>query len=194
MDNFHTQSSSLHLKEGHEESDISVRGIVLFLISLAISGFAAFLIVFAFFRVLQHYDRAHQPQMSTVEQQLNEQREPVAISSAKTPLPAEQPESVRPVPDDYSRGKIDRRLARVFPGPRLQYDDVYDMNLFRSTENNWLASAGRNPDGSVHIPINQAMDLLVQRGLPQVSGPFVPPMLPTAVPMVPAGPSKRIVP
>lgn len=194
MDNFHSQSGNLHLKEGHEESDISVRGIVLFLISLAISGFAAFLIVFAFFRILQHYDRANQPQMSTVEQQLNQQREPVAVSSGRTPFPVGQPESVRPVPDDYSRGKIDQRLARIFPGPRLQYDDVYDMNLFRSTENNWLASAGKNPDGSVHIPINQAMDLLVQRGLPQVSGPFVPPMLPTAVPMVPAGPSKRIVP
>jgi len=194
MDNFHSQSGSLHLKEGHEESDISVRGIVLFLVSLAISGFAAFLIVFAFFRVLQHYDRANQPKMSTVEQQLNQQREPVAVSSGKIPFPAEQPESVRPVPDYYGRGKMDQRLARVFPGPRLQYDDVYDMNLFRSTENNWLASAGKNPDGSVHIPVSQAMDLLVQRGLPQVSGPFVPPMLPTAVPMVPAGPSKRIVP
>jgi len=43
----------------------------------------------------------------------------------------------------------------------------------------------------VHIPVDQAMKLLVQRGLPQVSGPFVPNNLPTAVPMVPAGPSKR---
>lgn len=194
MDNFHSQAGNLHLKEGHEDSDISVRGIVLFLFSLAVLGFASFLIVFAFFRVLQHFDKANQPQMSAVEQQLRDQREPVTPTSGKTPLPPEQAESVKPLPDYYGRGKIDQHLARTFPGPRLQYDDVYDMDLFRSTENNWLASTGKNPDGSVHISVNQAMDLLVQRGLPQVSGPFVPPMLPTAVPMVPAGPSKRIVP
>lgn len=191
MDNFETQAGNLHLKEGHEESDISVRGIVLFLAMLAVLGFASFIVVFGFFRFLQHQDKESQPKMSAVEQQLQSEREPVASTSAKTPLPAGQEESVKPLPDYYGRGQIDKHLERTFPGPRLQYDDVYDMNLFRSSQDGWLASAGKNADGSVHIPIDQAMNLLVQRGLPQVSGPFVPPMLPTAVPMVPAGPSRR---
>lgn len=191
MDKFHTQSGDLYIKEGHEETDLSVRGIVLFLMSLAIAGFAAFLIVFAFYRYLQHLDKESQPPMTAVEQQLTTEREATRESSAKTPLPAAQPESIKPLPDYYGRGKIDEHLARTFPGPRLQYDDVYDMNLFRSSQERWLASAGKNPDGTVHIPVDQAMDLLVQRGLPQVSGPFIPPMLPTAVPMVPAGPGRR---
>jgi hypothetical protein len=191
MDKIEPQGAHLHVKEGHEETDLSVRGIVLFLISLAIAGFASFLIVFAFFRLLQHIDKASQPQMTVVQQQLTKQREAYEETAAKVALPPGQAESVKPLPDYYGRGKMDEHLARTFPGPRLQYDDVYDMNLFRTSEDHWLASAGKNPDGSVHIPINQAMDLLVQHGLPQVSGPFIPPMLPTAVPMVPAGPSKR---
>jgi hypothetical protein len=191
MDNFHTQAGELHLKEGHEETDLSVRGIVFFLISLAVAGFAAFLIVFAFFKYLQHLDKASQPPMTAVEQQLNTQREATEQTAAKIPLPEGEAATVKPLPDYYGRGKIDEHLARTFPGPRLQYDDVYDMNLFRSSEERWLSSTGKNPDGSVHIPVDQAMNLLVQRGLPQVSGPFVPPMLPTAVPMVPAGPSRR---
>jgi hypothetical protein len=191
MDNFHTPSGELHLREGHEESDLSVRGIVMFLMSLAVAGFASFLIVFAFFKYLQHLDKESQPPMTAVEQQLNTQREATEETAGKTPLPAGEAASVKPLPDYYGRGKIDEHLARTFPGPRLQYDDVYDMDLFRSSEERWLSSTGRNSDGSVHIPIDQAMDLLVQHGLPQVSGPFVPPMLPTAVPMVPAGPSRR---
>jgi hypothetical protein len=191
MDKFHTQAGELHVKEGHEESDLSVRGIVLFLISLAVAGFASFLIVLAFFKYLQHLDKESQPPMTVVEQQLNTQREATEQTAGKTPLPAGEAASVKPLPDYYGRGKMDEHLARTFPGPRLQYDDVYDLNLFRSSQEKWLSSTGRNPDGSIHIPVNQAMDLLVQRGLPQVSGPFIPPMLPTAVPMVPAGPSRR---
>jgi hypothetical protein len=129
--------------------------------------------------------------MTAVEQQLQKSREVFPETSGKTPLPAGQEESVKPLPDYYGRGKIEEHLQRTFPGPRLQYDDVYDLNLFRSSEDRWLASAGKNPDGSVHIPIDQAMNLLVQRGLPKVPEPYIPPMLPTAVPMVPAGPSRR---
>jgi hypothetical protein len=191
MDKFHTQGGELHVREGHEESDLSVRGIVFFLISLAVAGFASFLIVLAFFKYLQHLDKESQPPMTVVEQQLNTQREATEQTAGKTALPAGETASVKPLPDYYGRGKMDEHLARTFPGPRLQYDDVYDLNLFRSSQERWLSSTGRNPDGSIHIPVNQAMDLLVQRGLPQVSGPFIPPMLPTAVPMVPAGPSRR---
>lgn len=191
MDKFHTQSGDLYLKEGHEETDLSVRGIVLFLVSLAIAGLAAFVIVFAFYKYLQHWDRQNQPPMTAVEQQLSKQREAYEETAGKVALPPGQAESVKPLPDYYGRGKMDEHLARTFPGPRLQYDDVYDLNLFRTSQERWLSSTGKNPDGTVHIPIDQAMDLLVQRGLPQVSGPFIPPMLPTAVPMVPANQGKR---
>jgi hypothetical protein len=48
------------------------------------------------------------------------------------------------------------------------------MQIFRGSEERWLSSTGKLPDGSIHIPINRAMEILAQRGLPQVSGPFQP--------------------
>jgi hypothetical protein len=188
MDKFQSQAGSLHLKEGHEDSDLSVRGIILFGIALALSGVAAFALMLAFYWGLQRWEKTHEAALSPVEEQLHAEREtPPAARPAATP----GEEGIKPAPDFYGRIQMEEHLNRTFPGPRLQYDDVYDMSLLRSSEDRWLASTGKNPDGSVHIPVTQAMDLLVQRGLPQVSGPFVPPMLPTAVPMVPAGPSKR---
>jgi hypothetical protein len=89
-------------------------------------------------------------------------------------------------PEAPGRGDEERRLERTFPGPRLQYDDTHEMQSFRGSEEQWLASTWKDKDGNIHIPIDQAKKLLVERGLPQVSGPFVPPTLPTAAPMVPA--------
>jgi len=48
------------------------------------------------------------------------------------------------------------------------------MNSFRVAEDKWLESTGKNANGSVHIPVSRAMELLVQQGLPPVSGPFLP--------------------
>jgi len=190
MDNFHPQSTGEHRKEGHDPTDLSIRGIIIFGISLALSGVAAFLLVLGFYWGLQKWEKDHQPPLTTMENQLQQERGPMEETSARTPLPEGQ-ESIKPVPDWYGRGKMEDHLGRTFPGPRLQYDDEYDMTLFRSSEENWLHSTGRDANGAVHIPVDQAMKLLVQRGLPQVSGPFAPNNLPTAVPMVPAGPSKR---
>jgi len=190
MDNFRSQSAGGHVKEGHDTSDLSVKGIIIFGIALAVSGIAAFLLVLGFYWGLQKWEKDHQPPMTAMEDQLRNEREAMSETQGRTPVP-EGEESVKPQPDWYGRGKMEDHLDRTFPGPRLQYDDEYDMSLFRSSEDRWLNSSGKDPNGAVHIPVNQAMQLLVQRGLPQVSGPFAPNNLPTAVPMVPAGPSKR---
>jgi hypothetical protein len=59
------------------------------------------------------------------------------------------------------------------------------MEVFRGSEDDWLKSTGRDAKGNIHIPVERAMELLVKGGLPP-SAPFVPPTLPTAVPLVPA--------
>ncbi len=46
--------------------------------------------------------------------------------------------------------------------------------IFRGSEDEWLSSTGKTPDGNIHIPIDRAMDILASSGLPQVSGPFQP--------------------
>ena len=55
MDNFHPQSTGEHRKEGHDPTDLSIRAIIIFGISLALSGVAAFLLVLGFYWGLQKW-------------------------------------------------------------------------------------------------------------------------------------------
>ncbi len=54
------------------------------------------------------------------------------------------------------------------PAPRLQPDPIEDLNSLRASEHNLLNDYGWvDPKaGVVRIPIDQAMQLMVQRGLP----------------------------
>jgi hypothetical protein len=193
MDNFHPQSESLHLREGHEESDISIRGIVVFAIFLVIGGVVASLGALGLLYGFEAWHKSHQVKLTPVEQQLQKEREVLQETAGRTPLPAGEATGVKPPPDYYGREKMEDHLARTFPQPRLQYDDTYEMGVFRTSEEEWLSSTGRDAAGNIHIPVDQAMDLLVKRGLPQVSGPYLQPNnLPTAAPMVPAAPSRPL--
>ena len=57
---------------------------------------------------------------------------------------------------------------RTFPAPRLQSDDVADMNKFREYEDQVLNTYGwiDQNAGVAHIPIDQAMQTLAEQGLP----------------------------
>jgi hypothetical protein len=56
----------------------------------------------------------------------------------------------------------------AFPEPRLQTNDVFDMDSLLHREHQILypSQAFEDSTGTVHIPINQAMALIVERGLP----------------------------
>ncbi|MEP7187973.1 MAG: hypothetical protein ABI901_02130 [Roseiflexaceae bacterium] len=56
------------------------------------------------------------------------------------------------------------------PEPRLQADPPADWQRMRATDEAILGSSGQSTDGTVHISIDRAMDLLAQRGLPVMSG------------------------
>lgn len=58
------------------------------------------------------------------------------------------------------------------PGPRLQVDPSADWQQLRATDEAVLNSYGwvDQPGGAVRIPVDRAMDLLAQRGLPVRSG------------------------
>lgn len=83
--------------------------------------------------------------------------------------------------DLYARAKaqdppppimIEARLPHEPPAPRLQSDPFIELDLLRSAEETRLTSYGWG-EGSAenaHIPIDRAMDLLVERGLPQPPG------------------------
>ncbi|MBV9155713.1 MAG: hypothetical protein JO097_05605 [Acidobacteriaceae bacterium] len=54
--------------------------------------------------------------------------------------------------------------ARVVPpNPQLQVHPWEELPDLRAHENETLSSYGKDPDGHVHVPINQAMDAVVSR-------------------------------
>lgn len=170
-DKFETQSGG-HIKEGHEESDLSIRGIVLFGVFLAVGGVLAFVLMIGMIYYLEKIERDKEAKLTPVEQQLQKEREAPKEGLGKV-VPTSEGE-IKPAPDWYGRGKMDDRLSRTIKAPRLQYDDEHDMGTFRGSEEKWLSSTGKTPEGSIHIPIDRAMEILAQRGLPPVNGPFQP--------------------
>jgi hypothetical protein len=171
-DKFETQSGG-HVKEGHQESDVSVKGIVWSGAILAVGGLLSFLLVLGMIKwILEPWEKSHEAKMTPMEQQLHDEREQPKEGLGKAVPTAEG--EVKPAPDWYGRGKMEDHLSRTIKAPRLQYDDEHDMQLFRGSEEQWLSSTGKSPDGSIHIPVGRAMEILAQRGLPQVSGPFQP--------------------
>jgi hypothetical protein len=181
MDNFVPQTGGGHVSSGHDESDLSIRGIITFGILLAVGGVFSFVLMKFFLAWgLPWFEARLFPQqpLTPAQQQLQQRRE--------APGKAVSEEEAANRPEAPGRGDEELRLKRTFPVPRLQYDDAREMANFRGSEEQWLAGTWKDKDGNVHISIDQAKKLLVERGLPQVSGPFVPPTLPTAVPMIPA--------
>lgn len=168
---FETQSGG-HVKEGHESSDISIRGIILFGVFLAVGGLLAFVLMIAMIWGMEKWERNHEAKLTPMEQQLQKQRELPREGLGKVP-PAYEGE-LKPPPDWFGRGKIEDHLSRTFKAPRLQFNDEHDMAIFVGSEQDWLKGTGKDTNGNIHIPINRAIDLLAQRGLPQVSGPFLP--------------------
>jgi len=185
-DKFETQSGG-HVKEGHEESDLSIRGIVLFGIFLAIGGFLAFVLMIAMIWGMEKWEKNHDAKLTPMEQQLQKQRE-----MPKEGLGKVEPTyggELKPPPDDYARSSTEGHLSRTFKTPRLQYNDEHDMAIFVGSEQDWLSNTGKDRNGNIHIPIHRAMDLLAAHGLPQVSGAFLPSNVGAASAAYPTGAS-----
>ncbi len=120
----------------YERRDLSARGVLLFLLALAVTALFAHLIIWGMFRSLGHHEIIPQPYST-------------AIGTPENTLPKGDP-------------------ALAFPAPQLQPDPPADLNKFRARENQILGSYGfvDKDKGIVRIPIDRAMDLLLQRGLP----------------------------
>lgn len=170
-DKFETQSGG-HIKEGHQESDVSVKGIVWSGVILAAGGVLAFVLMIVMINFLEKWERDHEAKLTPMEQQLQKAREEPKEGLGKV-VPTSEGE-IKPAPDWYGRGKMDDHLSRTIKAPRLQYDDEHDMGTFRNSEEDWLKRTGKSSDGNIHIPVSRAMEILAQRGLPAVSGPFQP--------------------
>jgi hypothetical protein len=132
-----------HTRHGdYERRDIGVAGILYFIVGLAIATFIVHLVLAGLYDFLDKRSRNRQP----------------AISPLIANVPAN--EDTRQIPKNYPE--------KAFPEPRLETDERGQLNDIRLDEERKLNSYGWVDEqaGTVRIPIDRAMDLLAQRGLP----------------------------
>jgi hypothetical protein len=124
----------------YERRDISARGILYFLAGLAAAAILIHLLLAGLYNYLDKREKAHQPSVN--------------------PLVSNAPEDTRKVPRKYP--------DTAFPDPRLETDERTQLNDIRLAEEQKLNSYDwvDQKAGTVRIPIERAMDLLAQRGLP----------------------------
>jgi len=132
----------------YERADLSVRGIIGFLVGLLICCFFIELVIWGMFRFLGKseglFDQGHANPMA---------------SAQKAPAPANPRSVLQNAPAVNTS---------VFPEPRLQVNDKRDMREFLQSEEKVLypEQPFKDPTGTIHIPITEAMKLIEQRGLP----------------------------
>ena len=124
--------------DGFEQEDLSSRTALYFLAGLVLVCVVVYLIVFGMYRFLDSYATAHQPPMSPMVT-------PEADTRAVTPQNAE-----------------------TFPQPRLEENERTQLRSFIEDQDRKLATYDwvDKDRGTVRIPIDRAMELIVERGLP----------------------------
>ncbi len=130
----------------HETRDVHVRGVVMFCFSLAAAVLLVTLVLWGLFHVFSRQAERQEPEVSPMFRQ----------GRAKQDFRAPQLQPPPPVP-----GAADNRY-------RPFITDTVDLATMRQRERYTLNSYGwvdQNAD-IVHIPIEQAMQMVVERGLP----------------------------
>ena len=137
---------------GFEHKDISVAAVLYFIIGLAVAIFLSYFVVQGVYAHLTHRFEAQQPTLS--------------------PLVANAPTDTRKLPEEYKTDSksadYEKYLQKNFPQPQLETNERTELNDARLREEDILSTydyVDKNA-GTVRIPIDRAMDLLVQRGLP----------------------------
>lgn len=130
--------------ESFEHEDLSPLGVFYFLAGLAIVGITIYFILVGMYRYLDAYDRNHQPPMN-----------PMAVTTGVNP-------------NVMTQRQIQQQIDKTFPKPVLEYSERTQFIQELENEDKALESydwVDQNA-GIVRIPIEQAMDLVAQRGLP----------------------------
>jgi hypothetical protein len=167
----HNMPSSL--REGYEVTDVSVQGILVFLVGLFISVGVFFVFCFGMGILINNRIKEHDG--------------PVDKWHASTAEPAGKLRHMESNPAEEQH-KLNQ-LAQSFPTPRLQVDDGnQDVANLHQREDLMLDhySWVDRSQGKVRIPIERAMELIAQRGLP------VAPAAASTEPLM-AGDSKPVV-
>lgn len=145
--NHDTHSAKSNGHGDFERKDISVNGVVVFLIGLAAMIVISYFVVDVFYGILEKHFEAEQAPVS--------------------PLITNAQQDTRRIPAQYGQDYA-KYLKESFPAPQLETDERTQLNEVRLREEDVLSTydyVDKN-SGTVRIPIDRAMDLLAQRGLP----------------------------
>jgi len=139
---------------GHEESDVNVKAILGFGIGLAVSGLVLVLVLGFFYKGLGRWYERRQGQPNPMTQ--------ASAEAAKQFNPmAGGPESQQETVD---------RIRQTFPEPRLQPNEYVDYEVYSKTLEEQMSGytwIDKNK-GEVRIPVERAIEILAERGLPNV--------------------------
>lgn len=124
----------------YERRDLSPHGVLLFLVGLAVTSVLIYFVLWGFYAYLNGFQRKQ----------------------------ARMPSPLQTAHDNANT----ERVVQGFPQPRLQPNPAADLNKFRAQEEEILNSYGwaDQQAGIAHIPIEQAIDIIAQRGLPVRQG------------------------
>jgi hypothetical protein len=130
----------------YDRSDLSPKGILFFLIGLFIVGAFIELVIWGMFRFMAHSEVLF----------AQGQQSPMAVQQTT-------PQGKTSVLQNTPGANLD-----AFPEPRLQMNDAEDMGKYFGAETDVLnvKQPFMDPSGAVHIPIDMAMQLIAERGLP----------------------------
>ena len=148
----HSEKTHGHGHGRYEHKDIGVSGVVYFLVGLTVALIVVYFVVDGFYHYLNHRFEAQQPAVS--------------------PLVNTAPADTGRLPPEYktdSEGRdYEKYLEKNFPAPQLETDERTELNKIRLSEENTLSTYDYidKSAGTVRIPIDRAMQLLIERGLP----------------------------
>src|ERR1700733_12989157 len=125
----------------YERQDLQPSGILYFLLSLVVVTALCMFALKGLYAFLDHREKAAQPALNPLVTNISPDTQHVAPGYPQT----------------------------VFPSPKLEEDERGQLNGVLTNEEDTLYTYGWVDEkaGTIHIPIERAMDLLVQRGLVQ---------------------------
>ncbi len=129
---------------GYEQQDLSVTGVFYFMVGLAVVIALVYGIAGGMYKFLENTDKKRQ--------------EPVNPMAIKTGVDTRS----------MNFPTVQRKVDETFPQPVLEHNERVQYDDFEKEQDKILASYDwvDPKNGIVRIPIDKAMDLLAQRGLP----------------------------
>lgn len=133
-----------HENGGFEHEDLGPRTVYIFLGTLALVLVASVFVANGTYHALDRYFQTHQPVPS-----------PMRLATHGDTR-------------DLNTPAVTEKIETTFPRPLLEDDERNELTNLRTQEDDQLDSYGwiDQKAGTAHIPIERAMQLTVQRGLP----------------------------